>query len=943
MVHDQHGRWLYASSAALGVWLVVVAGGLSRLDPDTAVLGWALLALTTTLAMTGLFPYAGWVAAGAGAVLYAGLQALLWGLAASALVNASVGAIGLAGAALLSTAVARQFSAVTRQLERNRKIIEELSVEDPGTRLIKWQYARQTLESEIARSRRYRTDLSVLLMRVRNWSDLVEEHGPAGAEALMTKVADILILRMVDTPALFDDITVGAILPETSAEDAQIAARRLLEVVAHEARVTLYAGIAHFPEDAVTGDELIRSAEEALEFGLASGRSVVSYNQIHKPVEEIEDVDSERMRGVEEPDTPVRDVVEQPEETASELRAEPERGHTGSRRREHEASTTYHAGALDSSGGRPALPRKEFETPAANQSVFETQVRILGIQQNARPRRIKKILEAQPTVDSVGPIQHTGNILDLHVRHRSDSVSKILEGLPGLSVRKIREVDDRIEVSLGDSIAASLATVRREPLKPKIVTLLLFAYIWLMVGFSTGTGTLIGPVRWITSWSRTQGWAQSSEDLVVNSVIFLYVLFSAVISWWLLKKIQQIGEGRVKGGVLLAVTFVALGALWLWLNPGILTRGEQVTFDSVSRFTFGPYPTRERFVQLKEEGYTAVISLLHPAVVPFEPKLLADERAIAEEVGIEFIHAPMLPWVGENEESLATIRQIALTGEGRYYVHCYLGKDRVNVVKRLVEQAGVSMSVESIEEARQLSEITAFERGKIWRLEDQVYLTPYPTEEEFFTFILTGEVKQVVSLLDPANFDNVTWIDKEREILAKYDMPFELSPIPTDPYDPNTALEAAQKVRVSPRPVVVHAFLSDSSVTEAFLQAYRAQVPPLPPSLFQASMERGIVQVIAPNIAVGPRPASAEFSSYLRPRGVRGIVFVGPPEASEAQQDRVLVPEAGLEWQVLPAGDSSLLEVIKTGGPWYLYGPELSGIQQTIKDRLGPAVPDGFE
>ena len=67
-----------------------------------------------------------------------------------------------------------------------------------------------------------------------------------------------------------------------------------------------------------------------------------------------------------------------------------------------------------------------------------------------------------------------------------------------------------------------------------------------------------------------------------------------------------------------------------------------------SSFTFGPYPTEDRLAALERDGYTAVISLLHPAVVPFEPKLIADETAAAERVGIEFIHLPMLPWIADN-------------------------------------------------------------------------------------------------------------------------------------------------------------------------------------------------------------------------------------------------------------------------------------------------------
>ena len=61
--------------------------------------------LTTTLAVTNLFRYAGWVAAIIGSVLYAGFQITLWGPTESVIVNTGVAAVGLIGAVLLSSTI----------------------------------------------------------------------------------------------------------------------------------------------------------------------------------------------------------------------------------------------------------------------------------------------------------------------------------------------------------------------------------------------------------------------------------------------------------------------------------------------------------------------------------------------------------------------------------------------------------------------------------------------------------------------------------------------------------------------------------------------------------------------------------------------------------------------------------------------------------------------
>ena len=88
-------------------------------------------------------------------------------------------------------------------------------------------------------------------------------------------------------------------------------------------------------------------------------------------------------------------------------------------------------------------------------------------------------------------------------------------------------------------------------------------------------------------------------------------------------------------------------------------------------------------IQLKREGFT-IVSLLHPAVVPFEPKLISDEKKLAESIGVPLIHVPMLPWVSGNQEALATIRQLAADRTRHFYVHCYLGQDRVRVVRHAI-------------------------------------------------------------------------------------------------------------------------------------------------------------------------------------------------------------------------------------------------------------------
>jgi phytol kinase len=477
---------------------------------------------------------------------------------------------------------------------------------------------------------------------------------------------------------------------------------------------------------------------------------------------------------------------------------------------------------------------------------------------------------------------------------------------------------------------------------------LLVAFIWLLVGFTTGTETLMGPVRWVARLSRNMEWDKRIEDSIVKLIIILFVISSFIISLWLARAIIKTTFRHVKAGILALILLATVSALYFWMNPQIFIIAKDISEETTAdrHFTFGTYPTEEQLIRLKKEGYTAVISLLHPAVVPFEPKLLADEQEVAKKVGIAIIHLPMLPWVSENRESLDKIKAIAESSKGRYYVHCYLGKDRINVVKRVIEKtkgAGRTEYAEPDMLSRKIRDIEAFERGKIFILDDEVYLTPYPTDEEFMGFILSGSINHVVSLLDPENPKDVPWIEKEQELLAKHYIGFDLFPVSYSHYNPQKVLEVAQKVRFMPKPLVIHGFLSPSFVTVAFIQAFRSNLLPLPPSFFKEPLRRGEVKVIAPNIAIGPRPDGPEFGNYLYSKGIRRFAYLGNPNSVEAKEDSIITKEVGLDWQTFEPYSPDLFDNLATGGPWYVYGPFLSTVRKDLENRFGPAIPESIK
>lgn len=339
-----------------------------------------------------------------------------------------------------------------------------------------------------------------------------------------------------------------------------------------------------------------------------------------------------------------------------------------------------------------------------------------------------------------------------------------------------------------------------------------FCYVWLVLGFFTGTLLLVGPVRWITSYLRAGGFQQRTEDFVMIGVIVLFVALSALVAWLVVRQMGRCSTRRARLSIPVVLTVAAGLCLYAWTNPAIMASAAggvsgRVTMGGGAEFVFGPYPDRAKLQQLKKEGYTAVVSLQHPAVLPFEPPGIAEETRAAQEIGLTFIHAPMLPWISNNDASLQKIRQIAREGDGRYYVHCGLGRDRANVVKAMLEREGSDVTAgEGYKDARTFGNRIdegnkPMERGLARRLADDVYLVPYPNKHEMFGNMLSGQVAHVLVLLDESDPQQQPWMAEARARFDEFKVPYSRDVL--RPHDAAQAREIVRKARSLPKPLVI--------------------------------------------------------------------------------------------------------------------------------------------
>lgn len=169
---------------------------------------------------------------------------------------------------------------------RTRELLY-LSTIDPLTGLFNRGYLEERLAGEVGRSRRTATPLSVAMVDLDRFKQVNDTHGHAAGDEALRAVAGHLRarLRRSDVLARFGGEEFLILLPGASAPDVAFLLERLrLEVErlsipsardrAHFT-ITFSAGVASFPGDGGSGEDLIRIADQRLYMAKAAGRNRV--------------------------------------------------------------------------------------------------------------------------------------------------------------------------------------------------------------------------------------------------------------------------------------------------------------------------------------------------------------------------------------------------------------------------------------------------------------------------------------------------------------------------------------------------------------------------------------------------------------------------------------------------------------------------------------------
>ncbi|RPJ63578.1 MAG: diguanylate cyclase [Dehalococcoidia bacterium] len=148
------------------------------------------------------------------------------------------------------------------------------------------EYFNERLDEEVARSNRYKYEFSILLVKMDNiqiFSKKCSEEETA--ETLELFEASLHhTLRCTDLICKLETALYGVILPYTDSEGGRIAARKLGQAVERifsikssnsNVKLTLSGGVASYPKNAVTAEQLMMVGKEALTEAMTGGGNCI--------------------------------------------------------------------------------------------------------------------------------------------------------------------------------------------------------------------------------------------------------------------------------------------------------------------------------------------------------------------------------------------------------------------------------------------------------------------------------------------------------------------------------------------------------------------------------------------------------------------------------------------------------------------------------------------
>jgi two-component system cell cycle response regulator len=163
---------------------------------------------------------------------------------------------------------------------------QQLSITDGLTGVWNRRYLELSLRKEIERASRFNRPLSVLMIDIDRFKDVNDRFGHQRGDGVLVEVTRRImgtIRTQIDFVARYGGEEFVVVLPETPCEGGKVVAEKVRSAVRDHPfvgdgphlTITVSVGVAAFPLDGLTAEDLIRAADQAMYQAKRAGRDRV--------------------------------------------------------------------------------------------------------------------------------------------------------------------------------------------------------------------------------------------------------------------------------------------------------------------------------------------------------------------------------------------------------------------------------------------------------------------------------------------------------------------------------------------------------------------------------------------------------------------------------------------------------------------------------------------
>ncbi len=179
------------------------------------------------------------------------------------------------------------YAAIAIENARAVRRIQELSITDDCTKLYNQRHLFTVLDEEVHRSSRFGYEFSLLFLDLDYFKSVNDKYGHLVGSKLIGMVGQCLRenLRLIDAAFRYGGDEFAILLPQTSRDSALFVARRIArafhtrdwcpeENISLQLRASI--GVAGYPQDATTPQEIVQRADELMYQVKQSGRDNIA-------------------------------------------------------------------------------------------------------------------------------------------------------------------------------------------------------------------------------------------------------------------------------------------------------------------------------------------------------------------------------------------------------------------------------------------------------------------------------------------------------------------------------------------------------------------------------------------------------------------------------------------------------------------------------------------